>query len=135
VIDGVIGEHEWDAPAAVTAMAPTWARWCRRSSRWCSPGGMTSRTSICACIPPAKDMVLQAACKEPDNEGSMIFEDHVEIQISNHGRENVFRPGVGFLQICANPSGQPLRPLVLLPQPRGARRPWTSGTKVEVRRA
>jgi len=131
VIDGVIGEHEWDGAAAVTGMATYLGTVVPSFQQVTLYLGYDEQNLYLRMYSPKPtDMVLQAACKEPDNEGWMIFEDHVEIQISNHGRENVFRSGVGFYKICANPLDN-LSDLWYFCPTAGSEKTWTSGTKVK----
>ena len=131
VIDGVIGEHEWDGAAAVTGMATYLGTMVPNFQQVTLYLGYDEQNLYLRMYSPKPtDMVLQASCKTPDNEGALIFEDHVEIQISNHGRENVFRPGVGFYKICVNPLDT-LSDLWYYCPTAGSEATWTSGTKVK----
>jgi hypothetical protein len=131
VIDGVITDREWDGASAVTAMATylgTVVPGFQQVTLYL--GYDTDNLYLRMYSPKPTDMVLQASCKEPDNEGWMIFEDHVEIQISNHGRDNVFRPGAGFYKLCANPLDN-LSDLWYFTPTAGSERTWTSGARVK----
>lgn len=131
VIDGVIGEHEWDGAAAVTGLATYLGTVVPSFQQVVLYLGYDEQNLYLRMYSPKPtDMILLANSKTPDVEGSLIFEDHVEIQISNHGRDNVFRPGVGFYKICVNPLDT-LSDLWYFCPTAGSEVTWTSGTKVK----
>jgi len=131
VIDGQIGDHEWDGASAVTGMATYLGTVVPSFQQVVLYLGYDAQNLYLRMYSPKPtDMVLVANCKESDNEGSLIFEDHIEIQISNHGRENVMRPGVGFYKICANPLDT-LSDLWYFTATAGSEATWTSGARVK----
>jgi hypothetical protein len=131
VIDGVIGEHEWDGACAVTGFANPMGTIVPAFQQVVLYLGYDEQNLYLRMYSPKpKDMVLQASTKEHDNEGGMIFEDHVEIQISNHGRENVFRRGDGFYKLCVNPLNT-LSDLWYFCPTSGSEATWESGAVVK----
>ena len=131
VIDGVIGEHEWDGANAVTALATYLGTVVPAPQQVVLYVGYDGdNLYVRMYSPKPKDMVLVAKTKEMDNEGALIWEDHVEIQISNHGRESVMRPGVGFYKICAN-ALDAMSDLWYFCPTAGSEATWNSGTKVK----
>lgn len=110
-IDGKLEPGEWRGAAGISALVSA-----------CPAGGATPTIAppiqqvtfylgyddkylyLAMHSPHKEGTYPQARCKR-DDDMAVLFEDHIEFQISKHGRELAMTPGFGFYKMMVNPRG------------------------------
>lgn len=108
VIDGTIGQEEWQDAAAFTGVGSLGYGMGANSLVpevqqvvW-NIGYDDQYLYLAMHSPHQKGTYPKARGKTPDVPNALLFEDHVEIQISPHGRVDASRAGKGFFKIMVN---------------------------------
>ncbi len=135
VIDGKIGDDEWAGAAEVTGFTSTFMidQYPADMRGTWHLGYDDSCLYLAMHLPVPKGVTLNAQTKDPadcDNENSILFGDHVEIQISPHSAQRAMQTGFGFYKFIVNPFDVYSDWWYNCDRP-GDERGWGPGTKVK----
>ena len=105
-IDGTLAPGEWAQAAALTGMVShTLGGIVPNVQQVTFYLGYDDRFLYLAMHSPHKEGTYpRARCKENDN-GAVLFEDHIEFQLGKHTRAQAAIPGYGFYKVMVNPRG------------------------------
>ncbi|MBI3920846.1 MAG: hypothetical protein HY318_05450, partial [Armatimonadetes bacterium] len=113
VIDGTINEGEWQQASAFTGVVSAWEGGSPGSPPTAVPevqqvvwyvGYDDQRLYLAMHSPHAKGTFPKANVKKNDD-GALLFEDHVELQFCPSERGKAAENGFGFFKIMVNPRG------------------------------
>jgi len=138
-IDGIIKKEEWKEASAITGVC-TWAA----EGEPGQPATLVPEIQqviwylgyddenlyIGMNSPHPEGTVLKANVKRNDEVFLILFEDHIEIQISPYGRKEAVIPGYGFYKIMVNPRGYYSDQWYYNGTP-GTEDDWTSGAEIK----
>ncbi len=106
-IDGIIDEAEWADACAMSGFRSyaTGSAFpdCLKIIWYIGYDDKNLYMAMHSVFPETIGLKADTKPVDQDNEYSLIFDDHIEVQVSPSGRDRAVRQGFGFYKICANP--------------------------------